>query len=69
MGVAMTIHSKLLTLRRALAGLALFASPALADPQSLPVPVPTSLRPILSEAPPVPLKPALWIVSDDDTTI
>ena len=65
----MTIRAKLMTLRRALAGLALLASPALADPQSLPKPMPSSLRPILQEVPPAPLKPALWMVSDDDTTI
>ena len=61
----MTIRSKLLALRRALAGLALLATPALADPQSLPSPVPPSLR----EVAPAPLKPALWMVSDADTTI
>ncbi len=69
----MTIRSKLLALRRALAGLSLLASPALADPQTLPKPVPTTLRPVLQdvlqEAPPAPLKPALWSVSDEDTTI
>ena len=61
----MTIRSKFLALRRALAGLALFASPALADPQTLPTPIASTLR----EVPPAPLKPALWSVSDADTTI
>lgn len=61
----MTIRSRLLALRRALAGLALFASPALADPQALPTPVAPTLR----EVPPAPLKPALWMLSDADTTI
>ena len=65
----MTLRSKLMALRRALAGLALLATPALADPQALPTPVAPSLRPIPSEVPPVPLKPALWMVSDADTTI
>lgn len=65
----MTIRSKLLALRRALTGLTLLASPALADPQTLPKPMPTALRPVLQEVPPAPLKPALWMVSDEDTTI
>ncbi len=55
-------------LRRIATGLALAsfgASPALADPQSLPTP----LAPVLREVPPAPLKPALWMVSDEDTTI
>ena len=61
----MTIRTRFLALRRALAGLALFATPALADPQTLPAPVAPSLRAV----PPAPLKPALWKVSDADTML
>ncbi|HUQ13189.1 MAG TPA: TraB/GumN family protein [Novosphingobium sp.] len=62
-------------LRRALARLSLvfgglaLAAPALADPQSLPAPVAPKLVELATGAAAPPLKPALWKVTDDDTTI
>lgn len=52
--------------RRLLAGLALLvlAAPASADPQRLPTPVAARLEPA-----PARLRPALWLVADDDTRI
>lgn len=43
-----------------------FAAPACADPQKLPTPVASALRP--ASVPPA-LHPALWVVKDHDTTI
>ena len=60
----MTLRDRFRRLAAALAGL-LLATPALADPQSLPTPIAPTLR----EVPPPPLHPALWMVRDEDTTI
>ena len=60
----MRLRDRLRRLAAVLAGL-LLASPALADPQSLPTPV----APKLEQLAPQPLSPALWAVRDADTTI
>ena len=69
-------------LHRLLAGLALtaLAAPALADPQKLPSPQAPALRAVPPTSPPAqspplediaprPLRPALWLVADEDTRI